>query len=574
MIRLIICVAVVLATLPSNGRSEDYFEKAKASASVSDYVEAGRLIRLAVSEKPKDEEVLELATRIYTELEILDTAVLYGRRLYEQNASTPSAVRTYATALIRAGNPTEAVRILRKITQKNADVETSLSLVEALVEADSIQAAELVATTAKKNYPKSPDAYLAVGLLYMKYKPQPVYELAKDNLEKTIELEENNLDAHFALAQVYWRMANRESDQDLSNELFKRCLLEWNKVGQLDPRSARAWFEQGKILYLAKKFRESVGALQRYKELRPGKTGNSITNWYLGDAFFELHLFDSATVYLNQVIESIDTLKPNAYMMLGKCGVYSKDWSAAVNSYNQAVTAGRSLNQWEPTDLWYFGTALVMAGDTSKAISVMTEASQKEPGNCSFMFRFGLLLSGKNMREHSNQIFRQRLLNCSDSLDAKVYLFLGNNFYADSVLDSARVYYEKSVNLDPAPYTLNRLAETFTALADEQQARTIYERVITAGAAPGASTADKQGAVQAILRLNGFDLTAKNFDAIITRSKAGLEIDGKNQWLNLYLAIGYQGSGDTNAACKWYKEVLKIDSNNDTARKNLKALGC
>lgn len=186
MIRLIICVAVVLATLPSNGRSEDYFEKAKASASVSDYVEAGRLIRLAVSEKPKDEEVLELATRIYTELEILDTAVLYGRRLYEQNASTPSAVRTYATALIRAGNPTEAVRILRKITQKNADVETSLSLVEALVEADSIQAAELVATTAKKNYPKSPDAYLAVGLLYMKYKPQPVYELAKDNLEKTI----------------------------------------------------------------------------------------------------------------------------------------------------------------------------------------------------------------------------------------------------------------------------------------------------------------------------------------------------------------------------------------------------
>lgn len=76
------------------------------------------------------------------------------------------------------------------------------------------------------------------------------------------------------------------------------------------------------------------------------------------------------------------------------------------------------------------------------------------------------------------------------------------------------------------------------------------------------------------MRLNGFDLTAKNFDAIITRSKAGLEIDGKNQWLNLYLAIGYQGSGDTNAACKWYKEVLKIDSNNDTARKNLKALGC
>lgn len=554
--------------------ADDAYERAKEAANVSDYVEAVKYIRLAVESAPKDEEVLALATKIYSELENADTTLLYGTRLYQEDDDTPEYVRLYAHALVMSGQAKKAVEVLRKIYRNNPSVETSLSLVNALVEADSTSAAELVATTAKADYPKSADAYFALGLLYAKYKPQPVLELAKSNLEQSIELDDAKIAAHFALADVYWKMANRESDKDLGNELFKRSLIEWNKVGQLDPRNARAWFEQGKIFYLAKKYKESVGALQRYLDLRPVGTGNPIAVWYIGKSFFELQICDSAKVYLVQASELIDSLKTEAALMLGRCNVLTRQWAAASEWYGTSSQNTNGMETWEPTDLWYYGTALVMSQDTSKAITIMSEAAKKDPSNCQFMFRFGYLLSTKGLTNQSTSILKQRISACKDSLDGTINMVIGNNFFRDSVVDSAIVYYERAIAIEPSSYIINRLAETYYISGNEVKARELYAKSIIIGQNAGASLQDKQGAVQAILKLNGMDFSTKKYDDIIVRCKSGLDIDPKNHWLMLYTAIGYQGSGNTENACKWYKEVLKIDANNETAKKNLKSLGC
>jgi tetratricopeptide (TPR) repeat protein len=570
----IITTLFVLFTCTVCTFAQSHFDQAKAAADNSDYVEAVHHIRQAIKEAPREEKVLNLAVQIYTELEQYDTAMIYGDRLYDQDSDTREYVRTYAMALTRGGNPQLACTILRKATRREPDVETLLYLVNALVEADSIPAAELVATTAKKNFPNSADAYFALGVLYAKYKPQPVLELAKDNLEKTIEMDPSKILAHFALAEVYWRMANRESDQELGNELFKRSLLEWNKVGQLDPRNARAWFEQGKIFYLSKKYKESIGALQRYRELRPGNTGNAIATWYLGKSFFELQACDSAKVYLTEAVQRIDSLKGEASMMLGKCNVITRQWANAAAAYKTAIDAGVNTNRWEPSDVWYFGTSLVMSGDTARAIAVMTEAAERDPKNCGFMFRFGLLLQSKNMSSTSTRILQQRLANCKDSLDGKINLFIGNNFFADSVLDSAIYYYERSLALDANSFTTNRLAETYAAAGQDEKARALYGQVVALGQQANASPNDVKGAVQAIIKLNGMDLTAKDYASIISRSQTGLTLDSKNAWLMLYMAFGYQGQANTESACKWYKETLKVDPANDIAKKNAKTLGC
>lgn len=552
-------------------QGQDSFELAKEAVTAGDYLEAVKHIRPAITQAPKDEEVLAAATKIYTELELLDSALLYGARMYQADDDTPEYVRTYAHALTIAGKPLQACEILRKLYREDHSVETSLYLVNALVEADSIKAAELVATTAKTAYPKSADAYYALGILYAKYKPQPVLELAKNNLEACIELDDSKAAAHFTLAEVYWKMANRESDKELGNELFRRSLVEWNKVGQLDPRNARAWFEQGKIFYLAKKYKESVGALQRYLELRPIGTGNPIAVWYIGKSFFELQSCDSAKIYLTKAAEIIDTLKSEAALMLGRCNVLTKQWDDAAQWYGQS---GSEMSTWEPTDVWYYGTALVLAKDTAKAITVMTEAAKRNPGNCQFMFRFGYLLGVKGLTNQSTAIYQQRLAVCNDSLNGTINMLIGNNFFRDSVVDSAIVYYERALSIEASSYIINRLAETYGIAGNEAKARELYAQSITLGQAATANPTDKQSAVQAILKLNGLDLTAKKYEDIVSRSKTGLAIDPQSQWLMLYTAIGYQGSGSTENACKWYKEVLKVDPANETAKKNIKSLGC
>jgi tetratricopeptide (TPR) repeat protein len=555
--------------------ADSHLDKAMKAAKLDDYLEAVNHIRPAIHESAHDEDVLYWATKIYFELELLDSAVLYGARLYEEDSKEPEYVRVYARALSRSGRPSEAARILRKVNKEQPEVLTYLYLVDALTEADSLQAAELVATTAKREFPKSADAYLSLGLLYFRYKPQPVYELAIQNFEKAVELDEKLVLAHFGLAECYWKLANRESDDDLANELFNRSLTEWNTVGRLDPRNARAYFEQGKIFYLAKRYQQSVGALQRYRELRPLGTGQPIASWYLGKSFYEMQLCDSAKIHLNNAVAEIDTLKAEASMMIARCEFLSRNWAAAANGYELAAKNGSNTQKWDPKDVWYFGAALVLSGDTARAISVMTEASLRDPSECQFMFRFGLLLQRKALTSMSTKIYQDRLANCSDSLDGQIHMLIGNNFFADSLIDSAISEYKKALDASPGNgYIQARLAESYLAANRESEARALFGSIIANAQQPTASEDDKRAAITAVLKLNAADIQAKDWTAIIDRCKTGLTIDPNNEWVTLYLAVGHQGQGNVEAACKTYKKVLTINPANTTAKNNLSALGC
>jgi Tfp pilus assembly protein PilF len=225
--------------------------------------------------------------------------------------------------------------------------------------------------------------------------------------------------------------------------------------------------------------------------------------------------------------------------------------------------------------VWYYGTALILSGDTTQAIAVMHQAAVRDPRQCTFMFRFGLLLNAKLQHQASTGILRQRLAHCDDSLNARIHLFIGNNFFADSLLDSAAESYRTSLTLDPSSgYTQVRLAETYELLGKDSAATELYEGVISRGERTSASAQERKDAINAILKLNASDFRASKWQSIISHTQRGLTIDDKNSILRLYMAIAYQGDGETAQACKWYREVLKVDPNNATAKKNLTALGC
>lgn len=550
-------------------------DAAKSFVEDGDYLAAVPVIRQALKEQPNNAEVLYYATRIFSEVELHEEAVTYGSRMYAEENDIPEYVHAFAIALTRAGQPLEAIKVLRRLQKKSDDVRTSLLLVNALSDADSLNQAELIATTAKKKFPNSADAYFALGILYFKYKPQPVLELAVQNLEEAIKLNDKLVLAHFVLAQSYWKMANRETEADLANELFKRSLLEWNKVAQLDSLNARAWFEQGKIFYLAERWNDAVVALLKYRELRPVGTGDAIASWYLGNAYYRLNRCDSAQIHLDDASRLIDSLRAPASLQLAKCKFLSKDWVGASHTYSIALAGSKSMKEWENTDVWYFGAALVLSGDTVRGIEVMDEAAARDPKQCGLMFRFGILLQQKNKNVRSTEIFRLRLANCQDSLDSRIHFLIGNNFYADSLVDSAIAEYETALKGEPGNgIFLVRLAETFAFMGNATKARELYHQVVAAGYDSLADEQQKRSAISAILKLNVLDLELKGWGEIVDRSKMGLKIDPKNKWLHLYIAIGYQGMGKTDDACKYYKEVLKIDPQNETSQKNSKALNC
>lgn len=569
-LRLLLVAACTIGATTMPALSQTSLERAKELTNGGDYVGAASFARAAVVEDPDDTDALSLAARIYLELENADSAIVYSQRAFNEDDDDAAIVRLHATALVAGKRFGDAITILRKQIKRKDEVETSLLLVDALIGADSISTAELIAKTATTKHSKSADAYMALGNLYFNYKPQPVFDLAKLNYEEAIKLNPSLVQAHFNLAQSYWRLANRESDQELANELFKRCLLEWGEVAKLDPKNARAYFEQGKILYLSKRYKDAIQPLKLYRDLRPTGTGNPLASWYLGNSLFENRLCDEAKVHLDDAAAQIDSVRGKASLLMARCAFFTKAWPATAQRYEVAANA----NLLEPQDFWFYGTSLVLTGDTAKAIAMMDKGAELDPKQCMLMFRFGLLLQSKQQNARSSAIFKQRLANCSDSNDAKILLFIGNNFFADSLVDSATTFYTRALEKEPNnPYFLTRVAEVSIVRGDLLSAVTTLEKAATLGIAAG--TPDQlRTAEQALIRLCGLYLQSKEWSSIIATAKRVTEANPKSVPGWLYLGVGQQGNGNTGEACKAYKETLKLDPNSKPAKENLKALGC
>jgi len=543
---------------------------AQKAVADGDFVLAATHIRNAIRKDPENMEALALGAKIYMELNIRDTALSYAKQVYDDNDNVKEHVILYAQALSENGRAAEASVILRAYYRKHEEVDVTLALVNALVAADSLKTAELVATTARNKFPKSASAYLALGNLYFNSKPIPVFELAIQNYDQALQIDPTDVQAHFNLAICYWRMGNRETDDDLANEYFSRSLKEWDQVTKLDPKNARAWFEEGKILYLGGRYSAAATALTTYRELRPLGTGEIMASWYLGESLYKQNKCDSAKQHLDDAASRTDSLKPKVALMMAKCSFQSKKWKECVDYYTLAAPI---KSRWENQDYWFFGVALVVAGDTAKAIDVMAEAADRDPKQCTFMFRYALLLQSRLSYSRSTAIFRQRLANCPDSLDSKIHVFIGNNFFADSLVDSAAVSYERALLLNPRySYALFRMGETSIIRGDVEKGTSLLESVVTT-AQTSSSPDDRRYGNPAIARLNALDLENKKWQQIVERSKLGTELDPKSVSAWIYLAIGQQGLQNVDEAKKAYKEVLKLDPSNETAKKNLKALG-
>lgn len=570
MTRIITSLLLLAGLFTTTGlMAQNRLEIAKGLINERDYATARDHIRMAVEKEPNNAAVLALATQVYLELDIHDTALTYATRLYEDDKNIPAYVRLYGMALLEMGRPKEAAEALRKSWRKSEELATSMLLVDALVASDSIQAAELVATTAKNKNETNALAYVTLGNLYFNYGKQPVYDLAQKNYQEAVRLDSNLLDAHAKLAQCYWRLANRESDQELANELFKRCLQEWGTVSRLDPKNAQSFFEQGKILYLSARYADATKALTKYRELRPVGTGNAIASWYLGNSYFELRQCDSAQRHLEDAARQIDSVREKASLQMARCTYFAKNFKRSSELYGTIY----GTKVMEPVDSWYYGASLIVSGDTTKGITVLSDAATKDPKQCGPMFRFGLLLMGKNQTKRSTEIFRQRLANCKDSNDARIHAFIGNNFFQDSLVDSALAEYQAALQLAPNNgYFMTRAAETYQIKGDEVKAKELYLQAIALGTAPTATADDKRNATSAMVKLNAQDLKAKKWADIKERSTKGLELDPKNVGLTLYLAISHQGLGEMDAAKKTYKKVLELDPANTTAKENLKSI--
>ncbi len=563
-------IALIAVLLPATGFAQSNIDKAKQFVAERDYLKAYDYALSAVQEAPKNVDVLLLAGDIYLEMEKVDSAVGFYARAEDIDDKTV-VLRKYAKALAHAGRFQDAVKYAKKAIKKDEkDAYNQLALAYVYLKADSLKQAEMTIIAAKDLNKTIPDGFTALGDLYY---AQRIYELARMNYEEALKLDPSLLDARIKLATSYYKLANAEPDKDLSNELFGRSLKEWNTITKEDPKNASAFYEQGKIFFLADKFGEAAKSFYQYTLLRPeGWLGL----WYLAQSSFKIGQYDSAVKQLELVRIKIDTVKERAVLMLAQSQFELKKYKESAANFAEAkkYSATNPAIKIDALDMERWGRAAILSGDTATAFqNFKTVIDNSDGKKCSLMYSYAYLLKEKKMYDESIQIYRKRIAACNDSLSYKARLFIGLCYYSDNKPDSAVMSLREFIQYEPGNlYGRVMLSNSFVALKMmDSSKKTLLEAYEIGKQNPGTNKRDIENVIGELCRIY---LDAKDYTNLLKYSKSWSEINAESTTAYIYTAVAYQGMQDKENACKNYREVLKRDKENKVAKQNMKALGC
>ncbi len=563
----VIILQILLLTL--NLVAQDKVRQFKDFYQEGFFDEAKALIPEILKDKPRDEMLFVMFGDVYFELQKYDSAYIMYKNAFDIKNNRPEVVVKYSRGLSYVKQHNEAIKVLRDFLKKNPDNwEAILELGYVFLRADSLRQAEYNFTKAKEVSKKNPRPIVALGDLYFN---QKVYELARWNFEEALAIDPNLTEARVKLATTYYYLANREVDKDLSNELFTRSLKEWQIVSQRDPKNASAWFEQGKILFLASRYEDAARALYQFVQLRPSVT---MGRWYLAQALIEIGKCDSAEIQLEYVIKEMDTLRPTAYLKLARCYFDVKDFSNAIKIYTNFTDE----NLFESKDYERLASSYLSNGDTASAFKVYDRLFDKYPQNCQLIYQVGnLALFSKNY-EKAVQLFSKIVNNCkNNSLKPEFYnkslYFIGNAYLNTNKHDSAIYYFNLYLEKDSADIlAFIYRADAYVNLNNKTQARNDYIQAINL---INKDTEKSSRFISiAYFKLLSLLLEAKDYKEMLKYARRWTELEKESSAAWSYLAISHQGLKNTDEACKALKKVLQIDPKSEFANKFLQQLNC
>ncbi len=541
-----------------------------------DFEKAAELVDKATDENRKDFDLHVLCGDIYFELEQYQKALELYEEADDIDSDEAPVIRKMANTLSHLNKHDKAMKLLYEaIDDNDKDINNWLQLGKSLIMADSLKAAEIKITRAKVIDDSNPETYIVLGDLYFAKK---VYQLACNNYEEALELDNDNVQARINLAIGYGKMANTEMDKDLRNELFLKSLKEWNTVTQQDPKNAKAFYEQGRIFYYAKKYKESAASLLKYVELRPS---GSFGRWMLAQSLYEIGACDSARTHLEISAEQIDSVKTKAKLLLARCFYDKKEYTESYEAYG-VVAADTEM---EMKDIRSFGTASLFAGDTTKCLELWRKAIDMDPeGNCRLMFFMGSQLNRMKNYSEAVEVLKRRLsvAACDDQLSETNYT-IGTALFFDESKDSvvanraaeALPYLMKAIELDSTNlYASLYLGDVYAAIDSTDKAEEAFEFIITEARKDTANERSQRILGQAHYKITMMAYEAKQWSEVVKYSKDWIASDPESEFGNFFLGLAYHNLQNVEAACSAYRKVLRINPKNTNASKALNSLQC
>ncbi|MFH1049696.1 MAG: tetratricopeptide repeat protein [bacterium] len=551
----------------SSAFSQSNKDLLKSYAKDKDFVAASKYIHAAITENRKDFDLHILAGDVYEELENLDSAYILYSKANDIEGDRPHLLRKMARTLSSLKKHNDAIKMAKEaVKEDKGNPINYLCLGQVYLAADSMKQAELNITKAREINKNIPDAFIALGDLYF---AQRVYELAKNNYEEALGIEESNVEARTKLAISYYWLANREYDEDLANELFKRSLQEWNIITKQDPKNARAFFEQGKILFFSQKWETAAKSLYQYVQLRPN---SPLGRWYLAQSLYELAQCDSAEPHLKFCAEQIDTVKSKAYLLLARCYFDAKQYEKSIATFDSL----RTLDTLSLEDMERYGAAAFQLGDTLAAIENYKKIIEKDPTRCKLIFKTGAMLFVLNKYQETIDMMMKRVDGCDDEFSAKTLFYIGSSFLRMDSAEACKSYFMGTYQKDSTDFlSLVYLADAFAKQELDDSATYYLDFVIQKTMQDTAKYGWLIG--NAYAKICNLYYKVKNYSKLRISAQEWVKYKIDTPIAYLYIATYYQSVKNIESACANYRLVIKYDTSGklaQIAKEQIQRLGC
>ncbi len=475
-------------------------------------------------------------------------AVEHYKRASDLDRRYPEALLAYSDALVQLKRYDEAIQVLQPGLNWGARTKPRFLVALGNVEMgrDSLRDAGIYFTQAQQEAPDDPQTNRALGDFYLK---RGIGSLAVPNYQKAVALDSMDVELHYALGRALY-----------FDKQYNEALEQYRWVTMRDPDYALGQFALGNLYYLSgqadtRRYTDAQPYLERYVKLMP----DDAKGWsVLGRDYYFLKMKDEAVTAMSKAA-ALGEKSKDMYTILGRAYADRKEWQNALDAYAKGDP--------NTTDLLKMGQMHVFLGNIDRADSVYQAMIDRD--STSSDAKFALLERGKlkfRQKDYPGAVSVMARRIALDPNSDEAYYYTGLSYKEMKQFPEAIAALRQAAVLAPGKSDRHFWLGLVLAQADS-----IPDALNSLSRSTELDSTSRNAAI-AFQQIGYRALLAKNWEGATRPLERSVAIYDKDVQTLIWLAQGYQNSGNKAKAIETYRKVLQLQPGHPEATKGLKSL--